>query len=300
MEKKHTHTHKKVSTLTEGGFISYKNQFTPFHRVLVSKQLQTNPRGKGSVLENCFFPYSTQPWKLCLNNARRSHAAPKQWHCAISRHRAEAPGAIPLHQALPHSPAGPWGYIPQPLQHVTLLTTLYALGEVMAEKHRLHPESVQNKKEFCKTSQLHADWNGVLLLSQDKKKPQCFALLICHWWGKQCKAREGERIWCTNKSQSRGGVVPAVWVGNRQHGAAAVVPLWCSEGSTFPTWSSAAPHVGLSSDLGTEDGVQFEEAISSLPTTPTASTELQEQWEATSLLLPVVPTGCAASRHCGQ
>lgn len=181
MEKKHTHTHKKVSTLTEGGFISYKNQFTPFHRVLVSKQLQTNPRGKGSVLENCFFPYSTQPWKLCLNNARRSHAAPKQWHCAISRHRAEAPGAIPLHQALPHSPAGPWGYIPQPLQHVTVLTTLYAPGEVMAEKHRLHPESVQNKKEFCKTSQLHADWNGVLLLSQDKKKPQCFALLICHW-----------------------------------------------------------------------------------------------------------------------
>lgn len=168
--RKNTHTHtKKVSTLTEGGFISYKNQFTPFHRVLVSKQLQTNPRGKGSVLENCFFPYSTQAWKLCLNNARRSHAAPKQRRCAISRHRAEAPGAIPLHQALPHSPAGPWGYIPQPLQHVTVLTTLCSPGEVMAEKHRLHPESVQNKKEFCKTSQLHAVWNGVLLLSQDKK-----------------------------------------------------------------------------------------------------------------------------------
>lgn len=50
----------------------------------------------------------------------------------------------------------------------------------MAEKHRLHPESVQNKKEFCKTSQLHADCNGVLLLSQDKKT-QRFALLICHW-----------------------------------------------------------------------------------------------------------------------
>lgn len=76
-------------------------------------------------------------------------------------------------------------------------------------------------------------------------------------------------------------------------------PTDAFEGSTFPTWSSAAPAVELPADLG-KDGAQSEEAISSLSTCPAASTELQEQREATSLLLAVVPMGCAASWHCGQ
>lgn len=137
------------------------------------------------------------------------------------------------------------------------------------------------------------EWNSSAVSRQNHNALPCWSFI-----DEESNTNQGKRIRCTNKGQYRGGAVPAVWVSSTQHGA--VVPHWCSEGCTFPTWSSVAPAVvRLPADMG-KDGIQPKEAISSLPTCPAASMELQEQWEATSLPLPVVAMGCAASWHCGQ